>query len=84
MPKITILVMYCVDTCTTQNLLQTCSTNILHVSGKVCPRGSSNIFWMDKKEELEKLVKISKSKSREKILTFAEFDLPVLCEAEIL
>jgi hypothetical protein len=36
------------------------------------------------KKELEKMVKLSKSKSREKILTFAEFDLPVLCEAEIV
>jgi hypothetical protein len=33
---------------------------------------------------LEKLVKLSKSKSRDKILTFAEFDIPVLCESEIL
>jgi hypothetical protein len=36
------------------------------------------------KKELEKLVKLSKSKSREKILTYAEFVLPVQCEAEIV
>jgi hypothetical protein len=35
------------------------------------------------RKELEKLVKISKSKSRDKILTFAEFVLPESCEAEI-
>jgi hypothetical protein len=36
------------------------------------------------KKELEKLVKLSKSKSRDKILTFAEFVLPVKVEAEIV
>jgi hypothetical protein len=35
------------------------------------------------RKELEKLVKISNSKSRDKILTFAEFVLPESCEAEI-
>jgi hypothetical protein len=33
---------------------------------------------------LEKLVKLSKSKSCDKILTYAEFVLPVQCEAEIV
>jgi hypothetical protein len=36
------------------------------------------------KKELEKVVKLSKSKSRDKILTFAEFVLPVKVEAEIV
>jgi hypothetical protein len=42
-------------------------------------------YCMDgQKKELEKLVKLSKSKSRDKILTFAEFVLPVKVEAEIV
>jgi hypothetical protein len=36
------------------------------------------------KNELEKLVKLSKSKSQDKILAFAEFVPPVCCEAEIV
>jgi hypothetical protein len=36
------------------------------------------------KKELGKLVKLSKSKSHDKILTFAEFVLPVKVEAEIV
>jgi hypothetical protein len=37
-----------------------------------------------KKKELEKLVKLSKSKSCEMILTFVEFVLPDKVEAEIV
>jgi hypothetical protein len=36
------------------------------------------------KKELEKLVKLSKSKFHDKILTFAEFVLPVKVEVEIV
>jgi hypothetical protein len=35
-------------------------------------------------KELQKLAKLSQSKSTEKILTFCQFKLPVLCEQDIL
>jgi hypothetical protein len=47
-------------TCTTQNHFQTYSTNILHVIGNLCPRGTSSIVWIDKK----RIGKISKTQQK--------------------
>jgi hypothetical protein len=42
------------------------------------------VLFRRSKKELEKLVKLNKSKPRDKILTYAEFVLPVQCEAKIV